>query len=73
MSEQEYIAEREKSDGFSEGAGKGKTSREGKWMMRWKKEQEPRGSKDATTLSSLIVHFLVFSSSIDGQTDGPSF
>ena len=36
-------------------------------------KQEPRGSKDATTLSSLIVHFLSFSSSMDGQTDGPTF
>ena len=31
-------------------------------------EQEPRGSKDATTLSSLIVHFLLFFV-FDGWTD----
>ena len=36
-------------------------------------EQEPRGSKDATTLSSLNVHFLSFLSLMDGQTDGPTF
>ena len=36
------------------------------------REQEPRGSKDATTLSSLIVHFLlffVFDGRIDRRTD----
>ena len=38
-----------------------------------RKKNKNRGSKDATTLSSLIVHFLSFSCSMDELTDGPTF